>query len=51
MNKDRFYYISNLDINLPEISDDEQKLFESYVEMTRFFIELSELYKIFLITY
>lgn len=51
MNKDRFYYISNLDINLPEISDDEQKLFESYVEMTRFFIELSELYKIFKANY
>lgn len=51
MNKDRFYYISNLDINLPEISDGEQKLFESYVEMTRFFNELSELYKIFKANY
>ncbi|HCJ0858982.1 TPA: hypothetical protein NR789_001888 [Enterococcus faecalis] len=51
MNNDRFYYISDLDINLPKISTDEQKLFESYIEMTRFFIELSELYKIFQANY
>ncbi|OSM16278.1 hypothetical protein B6S39_14315, partial [Enterococcus faecalis] len=51
MNNDRFYYISDLDINLPKISTDEQKLFETYIEMTRFFIELSELYKIFQANY
>lgn len=53
MNKDRFFYFNaedseiDLNIDLSILSEEESEFFESFVEKTRFFIELSSLYKVF----
>ncbi|MFW7431733.1 hypothetical protein [Vagococcus carniphilus] len=48
LRKDKYFYPKgDLEVNLAEINMDEREILKDYVEKTRHFIEITELYKIF----